>query len=120
MPEGPTKLYAGNDGGGVPLPDTEKLSLLTKRVAVRFPVLLGAKPIEKLTVAPWFRVAGRPGSADREKIALGAPRLMLERVAGVVPVFWIEKVKLSVLPTASGVKSTAPLGRTVTAVEPLV
>ena len=87
---------------------------------MRFPVALGAKLIAKDTVAPVFRVAGNVGKPDKTKIVLGAARLMLEIVAAVVPVFWIEKVKLSVLPTARGVKITAPDAVTGMEVEPLV
>ena len=104
----------------MPFPDTVKLTLLTNRVAVRFAVLLGVKLMEKLMVAPGFRVAGSPGKLDRANIVLGAARLMLDSVVAVVPPFSIEKVKLSVLPTASGAKITAPLAVTGTAVDPLV
>ena len=104
----------------MPFPDMAKLSLLTRRVAVRFAVLLGAKLMEKLMVAPGFRVAGRAGKLVRANMVLGAARLMLESVVAVVPPFSIEKVKLPVLPTASGAKITAPFGVTGTAVDPLV
>jgi hypothetical protein len=102
------------------VPETEKLSLLTSSVAVRLAVLLGAKLMIKLIVAPGFRVAGRPGKLDRANIVLGAARLMLESVVAVVPPFWIENVRLSVFPTARGTKMTAPFGVTGTAVDPLV
>jgi hypothetical protein len=104
----------------VPVPEREKLSLLTRRVAVRFAVLFGAKLIEKLTLAPGFSVAGRPGTVDRANIVLGAARLMLESVVAVVPTFWMENVKLSLFPTAKGVKITAPPAATGTADDPLL
>ncbi len=90
------------------MPDRVNALLLTSKVAVKLPRLLGTKFAEKVIVPPGFSVVGRLGSCWRLKTVLAAARLMLEIVAPLVPVFWIEKVKLALPATGVGWKITTP------------
>ena len=71
----------------MPLPESVKLLLFTRKVAVRLPVLLGTKLIGNVMAAPASRLTGRAGNWEREKTVLAAARLILEIAAALVPVF---------------------------------
>ena len=72
---------------GAPFPESVKVALFTCKVAVRLPILFGAKPMVNVVAAPGARFNGSDGICESGNRVLGAARLMLEIVAALVPVF---------------------------------